>query len=94
MPQVVIPITVTPASVVDCPNCQLNRGDTIRWNYNAPFAVDFGLATPFAQSRFNGNGHVITPAARPDAASGTYKYAVAVYDGTDVLIVDPQVIIP
>ena len=95
MPQVVIPISVSGNQVACNPDSvQLNRGDTIRWNYNGPFAVDFGLATPFPQSRYNGNGQVVTPAVRPDAASGTYKYAVAVYDGSQVLIADPRVIIP
>jgi len=95
MPQVVIPIVVENKQVGCCPDIVLlKRGDTIKWTYKGPIAVDFGVTTPFDEVRFNGNGHVVTPEVRADAASGTYKYTVAVHDGTDVLIADPQVIIP
>jgi hypothetical protein len=70
-----------------------SRGQRVEWTCaHGPFAIDFGKATPFEKSRFNHNN--AAGVVRDDAPNGAYKYAVAVADGKDILIADPQMIIP
>ena len=86
-------IYVTPPSVT------IRPGDQIIWESPLTFAVDvargaalFGRVMPPQALRGQANAPIrITTAA--NAPSGSYKYAVAVWDGTNVWVVDPEIII-
>ncbi len=86
-------LQVTPASA------RVSRGDEIVWTSDLPFAVDvarnaelFGRQLPAAALRGRANAAARASTGR-SAPAGSYKYAVAVWDGTNVWVLDPEIII-
>ena len=82
-----------PASVT------IERGAPFFWASDYPFAVAvernaelFGSQLPDAALRGRANAPVHVRAG-PHAAIGSYKYSVAVWDGTDVRVLDPEILI-
>lgn len=94
-------VTVSPSTVT------LHPGDELEWqsDYHFAVAVDrnsalFGQELPpqalRARASSQGGGPArATVAARmgANAPEGTYKYAVAVWDGENVWVVDPEIVI-
>jgi hypothetical protein len=94
-------VTVTVAlkdGIVQCtPDCvYARRGQTIEWKCqeNFPFAIHLGYDSPFERV------HHQAPQKQPirlnipsDIPRGRYKYVIAVFDGSNVWIEDPYMII-
>ena len=77
---------------------RVNRGDPIEWSCTVGnFAVHFDRSkgTPCPAVQYQGSpggnakAHILA-----NAASGTYKYIVAVVGPTGIYIDDPEVIVP
>lgn len=94
-----IQITVSGNSIqVSNPRAMVGRGEAITWSANAPFAIVVerqgslfpgvpaqalsGLANRPAQARVGGN----TP-------PGRYKYSVVVWNGSEMRVLDPEIIV-
>lgn len=81
----------------------IRAGEAIAWSAGSgveAWAVDIPSSkAPFGQGvrdrgiRGRKGGPPGTARARADAPSGTYKYTVAIYDGQDVRILDPDIVI-
>ncbi len=96
---VTIQITVSGNNVqVSNPRVTVARGEPITWSGNAPFAIVVerqaalfpgvpaqaltGLANRPAQARVGGS-----------AAPGRYKYSVVVWNGSELRVLDPEIIV-
>lgn len=86
-------IQVTPQQVV------VRRGQEIVWTSTQPFAVAvernaelFGRELPPQALRGQANA-AARARAGAEAPEGSYKYSVAVWDGENVWVVDPEILI-
>lgn len=86
-------LQVTPEQVVVRP------GEEIVWSSEHQFAVDFqrgqalfGRELPAAARRGMANRPLRARAAE-NAPAGSYKYSVAVWDGENLWVVDPEILI-
>jgi plastocyanin len=72
-------------------------GDTITWKLRNKFPYGIvikALVSPLNWSyRVTGAGMEITATVRKNAAPGLYPYAISTFDGTDMLLDDPEIII-
>jgi hypothetical protein len=85
-------------AIVKCtPACAyLRRGQTIEWicQGNFPFAIHMGYDTPFEKEHYQAPPRQsIRLSIAPSHRYGRYKYTVAVFDGENVWIEDPELII-
>jgi plastocyanin len=95
-----ITIALTPAGVQVTPaTVTVSPGETIQWTSEIPFAVAvernaqlFGQELPPQALRGRANAP-LRAAVAENAEAGTYKYSVAVWDGENVWVVDPEIII-
>ena len=72
-------------------------GDEIEWEADYQFGVVFGLTTPldgavYVSGKARGKKKIKVK-IRDKAVHGTYKYTVALHDGTSLVLDDPQIII-
>lgn len=95
----IVPVKITLSKgLVQCAPCRtyVRRGESIEWDCakNFPFAIHLGYDSPFAkvhhqalrQQRIRLNIAKNTPC-------GSYKYIIAVFNGSKVWIEDPELII-
>ena len=95
-----VTISLTPAGVTVTPDrVVVRRGETVQWTSEYPFAIAvernaalFGEALPPQALRGRANAPV-RAAVGANAPDGTYKYSVAVWDGENVWVVDPEVVV-
>lgn len=95
-----VTISLTPAGVQVSPDRVVaTRGETIQWTSDLPFAIAvernaalFGQTLPPQSLRGRANAPV-RASVGPGAPDGTYKYSVAVWDGENVWVVDPEVVV-
>jgi len=75
----------------------VQRGDTIKWTLRRklPFSVVVkALVSPLNWScKAVAGGQEIIATVKRDAAPGLYTYAFSAFDGEDLLIEDPEIII-
>jgi hypothetical protein len=105
---VTVTISVTGDGIVIDPEvATLNRGDEVQWTSDLDFAVAvernadlFGRRLPpqalRGRARSQGQGPAMASVrarAGANAPVGAYKYSVAVWDGEDVWVVDPEIVI-
>lgn len=96
-----VTIRLTGAGVQVAPDrITVQRGQSINWNSSMPFAIAvernnalFGRTLPPQALRGRANAPVRAQVGG-QAAQGTYKYAVAVWDGENVWVVDPEIVVP
>jgi hypothetical protein len=86
-------IQVTPQLVI------IRRGQELVWNSDQPFALAvernaelFGRELPPQALRGRANAPVQARTGA-EAPEGSYKYSVAVWDGENVWVVDPEIVI-
>lgn len=107
--QATIRITLNPAGVQVSPaRVAVAQGTPLEWTSDLPFAVDlerkaelFGSNLPpqALRGRAAGGGAAAGAARRvmtrvgESAPPGTYKYSVAVWDGENVWVVDPEIVV-
>jgi hypothetical protein len=77
---------------VNVPRLKVRRGDTVDWQFDGPFAIDFQTLSPFDDVFFQGSGS-LQQQVRQDAASGSYKYSVAIFDDGQIHLADPEIIV-
>lgn len=95
-----ITISLTSGGIQVSPNtASVRRGETIQWQSELPFAIAvernsalFGRTLPPQALRGRANTPV-RAAVGESAPTGSYKYSVAVWDGTNVWVVDPEILI-
>jgi len=76
------------------PRLFVDRGDTIEWTCDFPFAIHFPGITPLGKGRIRPKeGKTISTAVRNDAQPGCYKYFVAVYFDGNIWTDDPDFIV-
>lgn len=93
-------IALTPAGVQVTPSSiTVEPGEAVQWSSDMPFAVAvernaelFGQELPPAALRGRANAPARATVGA-DAEAGSYKYAVAVWDGENVWVVDPEIIV-
>jgi plastocyanin len=75
----------------------VDPGDTIIWKFHPklPFGIVIkALISPLNWShRASGPGKDIVANVRKGAAPGLYRYAVGTFDGQELLIDDPEIIV-
>lgn len=81
------------------PRTFIYQGDTLEWSCAHPFALDvrrsdelFGKKLPPAALRGQQNKPVRHQSAGK-ATTGSYQYAVSVWDGTDLWVLDPEILV-
>ena len=78
----------------DEPYLQVHPGDTIKWSCAHPFVVRFDVDSPMEKEwQRGGSGIYATDVIRREAPYGRYKYFVAVWDGSQILTDDPELIV-
>ena len=72
-------------------------GDTIRWKLQNKFPYGIVIKTlvsPLDWSyKVTGAGKEITATVLKNAAPGLYPYAISTFDGTEMLLDDPEIIV-
>lgn len=99
-PQAAVTISLTPAGVQVTPaRIAVSRGEAIQWTSSLSFAIAverntalFGQTLPPQALRGRANAPV-NATVGANAPDGTYKYSVAVWDGENVWVVDPEVVV-
>jgi hypothetical protein len=95
-----IGIALTPAGVQVVPaSVTVDPGEEIQWSSDLPFAVAvernaqlFGRELPPQALRGRANAPARARVGE-SAEAGSYKYSVAVWDGEEVWVVDPEIIV-
>ena len=92
-----IPITLTEDGIQVPSPVDVRRGEELVWESELPFAVDiehndrlFGRRLPPQALRGRGNAPARAMVGQ-GAPFRTYKYSVAVWDGENVWVVDPEI---
>ena len=96
----VVRISLTPTGVQVTPeSVTVGPGQAIQWSSELPFALAvegnarlFGQELPPAALRGRENAPVRATVGAA-AEAGRYKYSVAVWDGENVWVVDPEIIV-
>ncbi len=72
-------------------------GDTITWKLRNKFPYAIIIKAPVSPLNWSykvtGAGMEITATVRKTAEPGLYAYAIVTFDGTDLLIDDPEIIV-
>lgn len=95
-----VQIRLTPAGIQVTPQqIVVRRGQELVWTSSEPFAVAversaelFGRDLPPQALRGRANA-VVRARTGAEAPEGSYKYSVAVWDGEQVWVVDPEILI-
>jgi plastocyanin len=76
-------------------DAHVQRGQGVEWRLEgvASFVVDFGDKSPLAEGPRQGGDKGATATVRLSAGPGTYKYAAAGWDGRNLDVVDPDLIV-
>ncbi|GEM_PF-2060106 len=77
----------------------VNGGDTIVWELKGKESRPLSIivkcfVSPLSWGYKVKKGRVIRVAVRRNAVRGIYPYAVCVCDGDDLLVADPEIIVP
>lgn len=94
-----VPVTIAlKDGIVQCaPDCvYAQRGQTIEWKCQGdfPFAIHLGYDSPFERVHHQASREEpIRLNIASDTRRGRYKYVVAVFDGSNVWIEDPWMIV-
>lgn len=69
-------------------------GDTVEWESRHPVTIHFGWPSPLATDSFTlAKGSSRTLQAPVAKAYGRFKYFVAIWDGKNILVDDPEIIV-